>query len=325
MWLLFFCASLAVIQSALSDSGASLVVALSALCSGILAELLITQRKYGFEKIKDGSAAASAMVLTLLLPNQIHPLYAALGAVFALVVVKYSFGGLGSNWINPALGGWLFIRFSWPSPFAKALEGSPVSFIAGTLETGSAESGIDAAIRSFLNQTVFPLFGAELPAGYIDLLVPKAPGIIADRGLFALLIGTIVIMAFRICRSWVPALYLVVFGLLVRFAGDLPSGYMFWNGDVLFGLCTGGTIAAAFMLITEPSSSAKSGIGIAAAAILGAVLSWLFRYQGSEFYGCFFALTLVNALTPVIHYIERRCLYSQRAMQKPAIHAGGIR
>ncbi|MDR2477914.1 MAG: RnfABCDGE type electron transport complex subunit D [Treponema sp.] len=344
MWLVFFCASLAVIQSALSDSGASLVVALTSLCCAVLTELAITRAGYGFEKIRDGSAAASAMVLALLLPNQIHPVYAGVGAVFAMAVVKHSFGGLGSNWVNPALGGWLFIRFSWSQAFSRALEHSPLTLVADTFENGvstarmpplellksagaadfsGAGSAVDLAISNFLNNTVFSLFGAELPSGYIGLLVLKSPGIIADRGVLALALGTIVITAFQISRAWVPALYLGVFGLLVWLAGDMPFGGLPRNGDMLFALFTGGTLAAAFILIPEPASGAKSKPGMCAAAVLGAAVSFVFRYRSLEFYGCFFAAALINALTPLIRSIEGRWLYSRKRQRRCPAPGGG--
>jgi electron transport complex protein RnfD len=343
MWLVFCCASLAVIQSALGDEGLSLIVALTALCSGILAEILITFTKYGFNKVKDGSAAASAMVLSLLLPNHIHPVYAALGTVFAIVVIKHSFGGLGSNWMNPALGGWLVIHFSWPQVFFSALEGSPLSFIARSFTGGVPKTGLpplelirtsgagiiaengsafDSAIRAFLNDTIFSIFRAELPAGYMDMLCSNAPGIIADRGLLALIFGTIVITAFQTIRSWIPALYLVVFGTLVWIAGDLPFGGRWLNGDVLFALFSGGTLAAAFILVPEPASGSKSRIGIFVATILGAVLSWMFRYQGLQFYGCFFAVAMVNSLVPIIRSLEGRWFYSRKRAAAPVPPGG---
>jgi len=115
MWLVCVCAFLCVLQSAISDGGQSLIIAATAFFTAIIIELIFTCRKYGARKISDGSAAATAMILSMLLPNQIHPVFVFLGTAFAIIVVKYSFGGLGSNWLNPALGGWLFIRFSWSS------------------------------------------------------------------------------------------------------------------------------------------------------------------------------------------------------------------
>ena len=300
MWLVFCCALLAVVQSAIGDAGASFAVAVTALVSAILAELLMTSTVHGLNKVKDGSAAASAMVLTLLLPNQIHPVYAALGAAFAMVVVKHSFGGLGSNWMNPALGGWLFIRFSWPQAFNRALDG----MAANAPQAGSAG---DQIIGNFLNKYIFRFLGAELPPGYIDIFSLQSPGIIADRAVLALVLSVAVIAAFEISRSWLSLLYLAVFGFLVRMAGGADG---WWTGDVIFIFFSGGTLVTAFILIVDPSSGAKSIPGNIIIVVLAAVFSLVFRVFASVFYGCFFAVALVNAFTPFLCKLERRLLFS---------------
>jgi electron transport complex protein RnfD len=333
MWLVCFCAGLAVVQSGLTDSGASLIVALTALVFAVLTELLFTYKNSGLEKIKDGSAAASALVFSLLLPNHIHPVYAGVGAVFAMAVVKHSFGGLGSNWVNPSLGGWLFIRCAWPASFDKALAGSPFTVLYESLRGGlsdpqgsplgilkvsgvgpfsGAASPLDGMVSSFLNSRIFSITGAELPAGYTDLLVSRTPGIIADRGLLALLLGTVIITAARVGRSWVPAVYLGLFGALVRIFGALPFGGALWNGDIFFGFFSGGTMAAAFLLASDPATGAKSKAGILVTVILGAFLAWFFRYQGADAYGAFFAAALINAFTPLIRSFEGRLFYFQK-------------
>ena len=191
MWLVCGCAFLCVLQSAFSDGGRSLVAAFTALFAAVLTELILTWRQNGTKKIRDGSAAATAMILAMLLPNQIHPVYVFFGAAFAIAVVKYSFGGLGANWLNPALGGWLFIRFSWPSAFAQTEGVSNSIFQMPSLEI----SALDQSVTDFLNSTVFSFTGAQLPSGYIDLLFNNGHGIITDRGIFALLIGTVIITA----------------------------------------------------------------------------------------------------------------------------------
>jgi electron transport complex protein RnfD len=301
MWLVFGCAFLAAVQSAIGDSGASLAVAFAALASAVLAELLMTSTVHGLAKIKDGSAAASAMVLTLLLPNHINPVYAALGAAFAMVVVKHSFGGLGSNWMNPALGGWLFVRFSWPQSFARALEGMPEQLP----QTGGVT---DQAVRELLNKAVFSLAGAELPPGYIDLFSMQPPGIIADRAVLSLVFAVAVIAAFEISRSWLSLLYLGVFGFLTWMLGG-PDG-IWWNGDVILAFFSGGTLVTAFILVVDPSSGAKSAPGNVIVVVFAAVLSMAFRVYASAFYGCFFAVALINAFTPFLCAVERRLLYT---------------
>ncbi|MCL2044387.1 MAG: RnfABCDGE type electron transport complex subunit D [Treponema sp.] len=301
MWLVFCCAFMAVVQSSIGDSGVSVAVAITALVSAFLAELVMTYPTHGFGKLKDGSAAASALVLVLLLPNNILPIYAAFGSAFAMIVIKHSFGGLGSNWMNPALGGWLFIRFSWPFVFAA----EPDRTAENIFLTGSNAAQL---VGDFFNNNILSLFGSVMPPGYIDLFTSKSPGIIADRAGLALVIGIIIIAAFRISRFWLSLLYLAVFGFLVRMFGDVPSGGNWWNGDVIFAFLSGGTLAAAFILIADPSSGAKSIQGNIVLVVLAAILGFLFRYFGNELYGCFFAVIFINILTPLAYRIER-CLF----------------
>ena len=302
MWLVCGCAFSCVLQSAFSDGGQSFIIALTAFFSAILTEFILTWRTHGTAKIKDGSAAATAMILTIMLPNQIHPIFAIIGVVFAITVVKYSFGGLGSNWLNPALGGWLFIRFSWPDVFVNAIENAStaISEIVQTTEITT----MDNSITEFLNNSVFSISGIQLPSGYIDLLFNKNPGIITDRGLFTLLIGTVVITAVGINRGWIPLVFLTVYGFFIRLAGDLSG--IFWNGDILYGIFSGGTVAAAFILAAEPSSSAKRKPGVLVSVVICAILAWFFRYKCMEYSGVFIALALMNCFTPIVRLIEDR-------------------
>jgi electron transport complex protein RnfD len=324
MWLVFGCAAGTALYSALFDNFASLNVALFALASGLSAEALALhfgklrgQNAAGVGaagstdgnsaagriadgRIADGSAAASIMVLVLLLPHSINPLYAALGAVFAMLLVKYSYGGLGANWMNPALGAWLFIRFSWPALFSAA---QPAVSSGGALDT---------VLRNFLNRTVFTVTGAELPPGYVDLVLGTGNGgIIADRGLPVLILGSILFMAVKINRAWIPGLYLVAYALLVRSFGALSTGGGFGEGDVLLCLCSGGTLAAAFLVVCDPVTGAKTPTGMLLTTISAAFLAFLFRYPGGELYGAFPAAAMSNALVPLIRAAER-CLPEDR-------------
>ena len=310
MWLISLCALLAVIQSSLGDSFSSLILAVCAVATAVLAEFFILYFKAGnAAALKDGSAVASALIFTLLLPNHISPFYAVAGALFAIAVVKHSFGGLGSNWLNPAAGGWLFARFSWPASFTGALEASPLSLLAerlrgGVFNSAHLDNNLDAIYNGEYANNAYPGAAyAELSGGFAELFVSPLPGIIADRGSLALLAGILVITAFRVNRFWIPLVYLAVFGVLVRFA--MPYG------DVLFAICSGGTLAAAFLLASDPATGAKSNRGIFLAALLGGALAFFFRFYGAEPYGAFFAAVFVNAMLPLVRILERRSLYER--------------
>ena len=341
MWLVSLCAFAVVIQSSLTDSFSSLFVAFGAVAAAVLTEFLFLQKNRRINVLMDGSAVASALILTLLLPNEISPVYAAAGAVFAIAVVKHSFGGLGSNWLNPAAGGWLFIRFSWPAAFSRALEGSPLSHLSESLSRGiintqgsplgilkidsadlfASATPLDGIVRSILNETIFSFFKVELPAGYVDLFASRFPGIIADRGVLVLLAGTIILTAYQVNRAWIPAVFLTVFGVLFRYAGALSYGGGLWNGDLLFALCTGGTLAAAFFLAADPVTGAKSNGGILLTAAAAGSLTFLFRCFGAEPYGMVFAMLFTNALLPLIRIFENRRLYEKRAAPQKAARA----
>jgi electron transport complex protein RnfD len=321
MWLISACAGLAALQSSLGDSFASLFVAIAATSGALLTELLIdalagrlsnrpwTESPWG--NYRDGSAVASALVLTLLLPNRIPPVFAFLGAVFAMAVVKHSFGGLGANWVNPALGGWLFVRFSWPVAFANALGDSHLNFYAENLN-GVFPHAIssDTFWTSLLNKMIFAPLGAELPPGYVDLFAYSGPGIIADRGVLGFLLGSLLLIAGQASRFWIPLCYLGAYCCLVRLFGALPLGGDFGAGDMLTGLCAGGVLVAAFILIADPSTGPKSRAVTLLIAVLGGVLSFVFRCLGFEPYGAFFAVALLNALSPLFRCFETRFLYA---------------
>jgi electron transport complex protein RnfD len=320
MWLVSACAGITILQSSLSDSFASLSVALAAVGGALAAELwagALSGRHFtrgGSEPGRDGSAVTSALVLTLLLPNQIHPVLAFLGAAFAMAVVKHSFGGLGANWLNPALGAWLFVRFSWPAAFANALEGSPLGFFTENLSSGfPLVPGSDTFWTSLLNKVIFFPAGAELPPGYVDLFSYAGPGIIADRGILALLLGSILIIAGQACRFWIPLCYLGAYCLLVRLFGAMPLGGDFGAGDMLAGLLSGGALAAAFILAADSSTGPKSRLVALPAAALAGALSFVFRYIGFEPYGAFFAALLLNVLSPLFRFFETRFLYAGMA------------
>jgi electron transport complex protein RnfD len=321
IWLISACAGLAILQSSLGDSFASLFVALAAVAGALLTELLIDAVAGGLFKrrwtelpwsnSRDGSAVAFALVLSLLLPNRIPPVFAFLGAMFAMAVVKHSFGGLGANWLNPVLGGWLFVRFSWPVAFANALGDSPLGFFIENPDIlFPPATGSGAVLTSLLNRTIFFPLRAELPPGYLGLFAYSGPGIIADRGVLGFLLGSILIIAGQASRFWIPLCHLGVYCLLVRLFGAIPAGGNFGEGDMLAGLFTGGVLAAAFILTTDSSTGPKSRVLSLAAALLGGALSFVFRYLGLEPYGAFFAAGLLNAFSPLLRRFETRFLYA---------------
>jgi electron transport complex protein RnfD len=327
MWLLSSVCLLTALQSSLGDQFRSLALALCAAAGAALTEFLFNLKDRYFS-IRDGSAVASGLVLALFLPNQLNPVFAFLGAALAMAVVKHSFGGLGSNWANPAACAVLFIRCAWPASFAAAVEKAPLFNLASSLEKGLRESAAsplamlkishwpvlpsDASLSSFLNGTVFPFFGTKLPEGYLTFFSAPGAGIVADRGLLCLVLGTMLLASSQCFRFWVPLLYLGVYCILVRIFGALPFGGGSFQGDVLFGLLSGGTIAAAFILATDPATGAKSAPGNIVCALCAGVFTFVFRFPGNEPLGAVPAVLLANAIAPLVRRAENKFWYERK-------------
>jgi electron transport complex protein RnfD len=308
------CAFLVILQSSLSDDFSSMGIALAAVLAALLTEALICFIT-GRRTISDGSAFVTALVLAMLLPNRIHPGFAVFGAVFAIAVVRYPSGGLGSNWLNPALGGAMAVRFSWAKLWQASLETAPLDPVSYT----PAIFGISAnaeTVGEFLNTHIFTLFDVQLPPVYIDLFSIPFAGIIADRGLFALVAGSVIIVSCVTFRKWIPFLYLAAYLFLVRIAGGLGIQGGKASGDMLYALCSGGTLVTAFYLLSDPVTGPKSNIGSVVYALAAAVLTFVFRFLKMEFYGALFAVAFLNMTLPILRVVERRLVYEKRGFMK---------
>jgi len=179
---------------------------------------------------------------------------------------------------------------------------------------GWSSTAPDTALSSFLNDTIFAFTGSFLPQGYLSFFSLKGPGIIADRGLFFLLLGTVLLAASQVFRFWLPAAFILVYSFLIRVFGALSFGGPLLKGDILFAMFSGGTLAAAFILIADPATGPKSTAGNVVFVFLCAVFAFLFRYPGFDPYGAVTAVLLGNTLVPIIRRIENACYYEKRRL-----------
>jgi electron transport complex protein RnfD len=333
MWMLSACLLGPIVQSSLSDGFSSLVIAFVVVAAALATEIVLDYVRGSGDILKcaasvDGSIVVTALVLTLMMPNGIHPAIPAFGAVFAVLVVKHSFGGLGSNWLNPAAGAWLFLRFTWPSLFDAALAQSPFTKLAASVSKGVVDisgsplavlkiagwkpSAVDQQATAWLNDTFFSSLGAELPAGYIDLFASPNAGLIADRGLFGLLCATVVLLATRLVRWYLPLVYLGVYIAAARVWGGIPFGGALFSGDMLFALFSGSVVLSAYVLSVDPSTGSKTrGVSAAAAAFAG-LLSFWFRFNGGDAFGALLAVPVTNVFVVLLRSVERRFYYPSR-------------
>lgn len=280
----------------------------------------------------DGTAFLTGFIVGLAMPPAV-PLYVPVAAsLFAVCIIKGVFGGLGSNWMNPALGGIAVALLNWPRematwtwpshlagvagvsgatplgfvhlhPAAGNAPGDPLGILGGA---GFHFSNLDTSVTSSLNDGFFRLFGASLPSGYIDILVGNKAGAIGELSGLLLLAGSIILISRRIIRWEIPASILGTFGLLVWIFGGLQPGGGFFSGDVLFELLSGSLILVAFFCATDPvtSPSTRPGMLLYGAGI--GILVFILRRFGSTAEGGAFAVIIMNCLVPAISRAELR-------------------
>ncbi len=281
----------------------------------------------------DGSAVLTGLLVASTMPPGV-PLYIpAVSVAFAILIVKTAFGGLGTNWMNPALGGIAFAYTNWPvamreyvlprlvsgvdgvsasTPllFAKGLTGGLDVRVMDALRGSSYPlSDIDSTITGFMNDYVFSRLGARLPDGYIDLAVGLKPGTLGESALLAVLAGSVVLMGLRLVKPLIPIAMLTVFAVLVRLFGTGLPGESFLGGDALFALSNGGVVFAAFYMATDSVSSPLGRLnGLVYGAVIGA-LSFIFRRWGTYSEGVVYAILVMNVMTP---FMEKTTVHMKR-------------
>lgn len=253
---------------------AALVLLVSVL-SCILSEYVFEALMGKPVTISDGSALVTGMILGLNMPPAIPLWIPFLGGLFAIIVVKQLYGGIGQNFMNPALAARCFLLISF----------------AGQMTTFTYHDAV-----------VSPTPLASLKAGQsVDLtamFIGKIPGSMGEVSVIALLIGAAYMLIRKVISIRIPAAYLITFALFVFIFGRQDLSY------VLAHLCGGGVIFGAFFMATDYSSSPITDKGQILFGILLGILTGLFRLFGGSAEGVSYAIIISNILVPLIEEIS---------------------
>lgn len=251
--------------------------------------------EYFFEKamkrpstITDLSAVVTGLILALNMPPEIPIWIPMLGGVFAIIIVKQLYGGLGQNFMNPALAARCFLLISFARPMS-------LFALDGVSQATPLDGVSQATLLDGMSQAT-PL--AQLKSGeVVDLtamLIGKIPGTIGEVSVIALLIGAAYLLAKKIISIRIPATYLLTVAVFVFIFGD-QSLY-----QVAAHLCGGGLVFGAFFMATDYVTSPITSRGQIVFGILLGVLTGLFRMFGESAEGVSYAIIMANLLVPLI-------------------------
>ena len=248
------------------------VVLLSTIISSVLTEYIYQRAMKKTVTISDGSALLTGLLLGLNLPSTAPWWVGVLGGVFAILVVKQVFGGLGQNFMNPALGARCFLLISFTS-----------------IMTNFPQIGDSAAT---------PL--AALKAGEAvntrDMLLGFTSGTIGETSTIALLIGAIILLWFEVIDIVIPGLYILTFVIFIVIFG----GHGLDPTYITAQLCGGGLMLGAWFMATDYVTSPITPKGRIIYGVMLGVLTGLFRIFGSSAEGVSYAIIISNVFVPLI-------------------------
>lgn len=270
----------AVVAAALLFGFRALGIILVSVICAVLSEL-VYQRLTGQEvTISDGSAAVTGILLALVLPPTVPLWLPAVGSIFAIVMVKQLFGGLGDNFLNPALtarammlAAWPALMTSWITPQGVAGATPLVAIVPKTAEAANA---------------VVPSL-ANLFLGY-------RAGSLGETSVLALLLGGGYLIWRRVIDWRIPAAFVATVGVMAWiFGGARP-----FAGDPLLHVLSGGLILGAFFMATDYVTSPVTPRGRIIFGIGCGVITMLIRLWGGYPEGVCYSILIMNVATPLI-------------------------
>ena len=250
-----------------------LLLYLVCIASAVLSEYLCRKIMKRDNTVGDLSAVVTGLLLALNLPPTLPLWMAALGSAIAIVVVKQMFGGIGQNFVNPALAARIVLMMSFPAQ---------MSAWAAPLAWRSAADAVTAASPLALDAASQPPL--------TDMLLGLRPGCIGETCAVALLLGGIYLVARRVIEPTIPVVYIGVTALLMWAFGYNPLNQML----------SGGLLLGAIFMATDYTTSPTTFRGKLIFAVGCGVITAVIRAFGSLPEGVSFSIILMNILTPHI-------------------------
>ena len=266
---------------------AALIILVS-VAAAVLSEYVWQRLAHKPIRINDFSAAVTGLLLALNVPANVPLWIPLIGSVFAIIVVKQLFGGIGHNFLNPALAARAVLLTSWPSHMTKAFV--PMR----TLFDSAAATGVDTLASAT------PL----LVPGTVevrDLLLGNIPGAIGETCKVAILLGLLYLLVRKVI-SWQSPVIMV---------GTVALGAWAFGADPLKAVLSGGLLLGACFMATDYVTSPMLKRSHVIYAIGCGAMVVLIRQFGNYPEGVTYAILLMNIVTPLLDRALKRKVYGE--------------
>lgn len=241
-----------------------------------VASTVVTEALFGFirkkQTIGDLSAVVTGLLLALNLPVSAPWWIGVVGGVFAILVVKCLFGGIGQNFMNPALAARCFLLLSFPAIM------------------------INFACDAYSGATPLAALRAGEEINITDMIIGKTAGTIGETSMIAILIGACLLLLLGIIDLRVPGTYLLTFVLFLCIFG----GHGIDPAYISAHLAGGGLMLGAFFMATDYATRPITKRGQYVYGIMLGLLTGIFRIFGPSTEGVSYAIIISNLLVPMI-------------------------
>ncbi|MEA4887844.1 MAG: RnfABCDGE type electron transport complex subunit D [Clostridiaceae bacterium] len=274
----------ALVASVILFGSRALILILIAVSSAVLFEYLSRKVMKRYNSISDFSAVVTGLLLAFNLPVTAPYWMPVIGSFVAIVIVKQMFGGIGQNFVNPALASRIILTLSFPSAMTRW------AIMAG--RAGEAAGGTDliaTATPLYLLQQSNGIGGTAMP-GYLDLFIGSKGGCLGEVSILALSIGVIYLVARKVITIWIPGAYILTVAAATALAGQ----------DPLYHILSGGLFLGAFFMATDYVTSPLTRKGKIIYGVGCGLMTAMIRLFGSMTEGVSFAILFMNILTPHI-------------------------
>ena len=256
----------------------ALYILLTTTVTAVLAEYLWNLILKKEQTVGDMSAVVTGLLLGMNLSSKTPLWVAAIGSIAAIIVVKQMFGGLGCNFVNPALSARVILLVSFPSFMTKFSE--PISDLVTSATPLANADG-------FSVKTLF--FGMH-------------SGCIGETGAFLILLGGIYLLIRRVINPIIPLLFIGTVALFAALSG-LITGEANLGIYVLKYIFSGGLMLGAVFMATDYVTSPTANRGKLVFGIGCGVITFVIRQFGSLPEGVSYSILIMNVLTPLINRI----------------------
>jgi electron transport complex protein RnfD len=255
---------------------AAVKVILVAVLAAVATEYVCQKLKKAPVTINDWSAVVTGLLLALNLPASAPWWLPHIGSIFAIAIVKQSFGGLGHNFMNPALAARAMLVASWPVEM-----------------TAWVTPGADAVATATPLGIIKEGTGDVLPS-LMDVLVGNVAGCIGETSVILLVLGGLYLLYKGVIDIKIPAVYIGTVAVLTL---------IFGKGDftgMIYQVCAGGLMIGAFFMATDYASSPCTPKGQIIFAFGCGLLTTIIRFFGGYPEGVSYSILIMNVAAPLI-------------------------